>query len=316
MTFDYGTCIIRRSRLIMPANVPRFVEKAFLRNADAIVLDLEDSVPDSEKIASREKIQDWIPVVAKGGSDVLVRVNHTDELLKSDLEGAIWPGVDGVMLPKVENAEQVRAVEQIISEIELRRGIPSGHVKIGVIIETAKGMLHIEEIARASARVDSLTLGAEDFSLDCGIELTAATYQGMLIPRMNILLAARAYGKIPMGLMGSIAGYTDVESLAENASLAYQHGFLGTSCIHPDNVEILNQAFSPAKEDVVYARKVMDAFESSLAKGRASTTLEGKMIDIPHYEKAKRILDRADKIEQLEKKKKRLREAAIGGLAK
>jgi len=316
MTIDYAMNKIRRSRLIMPANVPRFVEKAYLRNADAIVLDLEDSVPPTEKMAAREQIREWIPVVAKGGSDVLVRVNHTAEWLSGDLGACIWPGIDGVMLPKVESAEQVRDVEQILAELEQQRGIRSGHIKIGIIIETARGVLRAEEIASASSRIDSLTLGAEDFSVDCGMELSDETYHGMLIPRMNLLMAARAYGKIPMGLMGSIAGYTDTESLAKQAKLAYQHGFLGTSCIHPDNVEILNQAFSPSEEDMAYASKVIEAFEASVAQGRASTKLEGKMIDIPHYEKAKRILQRAEKIEELEKKKKRSREAARGGLAK
>jgi len=314
MTIDYAINVIRRSRLIMPANVPRFVEKAFLRNADAIVLDLEDSVPDSEKIATRKRIRELLPVAGKGGSDVLVRVNHTADLLLGDLEAVIWPSIDGLMLPKVESAEEVLRVEQHISTLEQKRGIRSGHVKIGIIIETAKGMLRLEEIACASARVDSLTLGAEDFSADCGIELGPETYQGMLIPRMNVLIAARAYGKIPMGLMGSIAGYSDRDQLVKNAALAYRHGFLGASCIHPDNVELLNQAFSPTEEDLAYAHQVIEVFEESVAKGRASTKLEGKMIDIPHYEKAKLILDRANKIVQLEEKKKRSREAAIGGL--
>jgi citrate lyase subunit beta/citryl-CoA lyase len=184
---------------------------------------------------------------------------------------------------------------------------------MGVIIETVKGVLCAEEIAKASERVDSITLGAEDFSVDSGIELCEETYEGMLIPRMQLLFVARAYRKLPMGLLGSIAAFNDQGGFEKNAKLAYQHGFLGASCIHPNNVETLNRAFSPNEEELEYSGKVIEVFERSLAMGRASTTLEGKMIDIPHYEKAKQIRERAFRIEQFEQKKKNAREAAIGG---
>ena len=311
MSDSFIDTIIRRSRLIMPANNKKFTEKAFLRNADAIVLDLEDSIPISEKIATRELIKDLIPVAGKGGSDVLVRVNNTEDLLKDDLVASIWPGLEAIYLPKVESAAQVVEVDKILSSLEQERGIERGKVKIGITIETVKGYIQAREIVQASNRIDSVTLGAEDFSVDSGIELSPFTYQGMLVPRMNLLFIARAFGKLPLGLMGSIAEFKNGNSFAENARLAYQHGFLGASCIHPSNVEILNTSFSPSVEEIEYSKKVIDTFETSVLEGKAATTLDGKMIDTPHYEKAKKILKRSEKIKEFELKKQRARDSVI-----
>ena len=313
MGFDYAQNLIRRSRLIMPANERKYVEKAHLRNADAVVLDLEDSVPVSEKVATRAVLKEAIPLAGRGGSDVLVRVNHTDELLKGDVEASVWPGLDGIFFPKVETGEQVRALDRLLTDLEQKRGIPRGHVKISVIAETLKGYLNVEEIARASERIDSLSLGTEDFATNTGMELSEATYHGWLIPRMQIVFVARAYDQLPLGLVGSMAAFSDTVGFEKLAVLSYKHGFLGSSCIHPGNVEILNRCFSPTQEAIDYSRKLIDAFEKSLAAGRASAAMDGRMIDYPHYEKAKQILTRCAKIEALEQKKKTARLAVTGG---
>ncbi|HBB17571.1 MAG TPA: hypothetical protein DCZ97_11465 [Syntrophus sp. (in: bacteria)] len=310
MGFDYAQNLIRRSRLIMPANEKRYVEKACMRNADAVALDLEDSVPVSEKVATRVVLKEAIPIVGRGGSDVLVRVNHTDELLKGDVEASVWPGLDGIFFPKVETGDQVRDLERLLTDLEKKRGIPPGHVKISVIAETLKGYLNVQEITGASDRIDSLSLGTEDFATNTGMELTEETYNAWLIPRMQIVFVARAYRKLPLNLVGSMAGFTDNVAFEKMAVLSYKHGFLGSSCIHPGNVEILNRCFSPTQEAIEHSRKLIDAFERSLAAGRASAALEGKMIDYPHYEKAKQILARSAKIEALERKKEMARRAA------
>ncbi len=304
MGFDFAQNLIRRSRLIMPANERKYIDKAHLRNADAVVLDLEDSVPVSEKVAARRVLKEAIPLVGRGGSDVLVRVNHNGELLKGDVEASVWPGLAGIFFPKVETGAQVRALDEILSEMEQKRGIPQGHVKISVIAETLKGYLNVEEITRASDRIDSLSLGTEDFATNTGMELSEETYNAWLIPRMQIVFVARAYGKLPLNLVGSMAGFTDNDGFEKLAVLSYKHGFLGSSCIHPGNVEILNKCFSPSQEAIEYSRKLIDAFEKSLSAGRASAALDGRMIDYPHYEKAKQILTRSAKIESLEQRKK------------
>lgn len=313
MAFNYVQNVIRRSRLIMPANQIKFAEKAYLRNADAIVLDLEDSVPLSEKLATRAMIKGLIPVVAKGGSDVFIRVNHTEDLLIGDIEAAVWPGVTGILFPKAETGEQVRAIDDLLTGLEETRGLPNGQLKIGILIETVKGYLNAKEIVQASERIDSVTLGAEDFSLDSGIEQSEATYHGLVQPRIQLMFVARAYGKLPLGLMGSLANFSDSSGYEKNALLAYKHGFLGASCIHPDNVEILNTSFSPTLEQIDHSKRVIDTLESVLAEGRASAKLDGKMIDYVHYEKAKQILERNAKIKEFELRKKIAREAVIGG---
>jgi citrate lyase subunit beta/citryl-CoA lyase len=312
MAFDYALDCIRRSRLFTPANERKYVEKAHLRNADAVILDLEDSIPVSEKVATRALIKDAIPLVGKGGSDVLVRVNHTDELLKGDVEASVWPGLNGIFFPKVETGEQVMALDRLLTELEQKRGIPNGHVKISIAAETCKGYLNVEEVARASERIDALSLGTEDFATNAGMELSETTFHGWLIPRMQILFVARAYGKQPIGLVASMAGFSDNDRFEKMAVLSYKYGFLGSSCIHPQNVEILNRCFSPSQDEIEYSRKLIATFERSLAAGRASTALEGRMIDYAHYEKAKQILARSDKIAALEQKKKRAREAVVG----
>lgn len=313
MENKYLDNIIRRSRLIMPANNKKFIEKAYARNADAIVLDLEDSVADSEKVATRELIKESISIAGKGGSDVLVRVNHTNELLNGDVEAAVWPGLSGIYFPKVESKHQVIEMDQLITKLEEKRGIPVGTITIGILIESIKGYMNVHEIAKASERIDSLTLGAEDFALDTGMEVSPDTFEALLIPRMQILFAARENGILPLGLMGSLTTYNDLNGFLESAQLAYKHGFLGASCIHPQNVEVLNKGFSPSVEDVDHAKRVIDVFEFAASEGKAATKLDGKMIDTPHYEIAKRLLKRSVAIEKFELKKKQAREMVING---
>lgn len=309
MEYDYAHNLIRRSRLIMPANEKKYVEKAHLRNADAVCLDLEDSVPVSEKVATRAVLKGYIPQVGQCGSDVLIRVNHT-ELLKGDVEAAVWPGLSGIFFPKVETGREVQDLDRLISELEEKRGIPHGQVKISVISETLKGYLNVREVIASSDRIDSLSLGTEDFATNTGMEMSEATYHGWLVPRMQIVFVARAYNKLPLNLVGSMAGFGDNTAFEKLAVLSYKHGFLGSSCIHPGNVEILNRCFSPTPEEIEYERKVIDAFEKCVAVGRASVALEGRMIDYAHYEKAKQVLDRSAKIAVLEEKKRKARKAA------
>ena len=309
MGVNYTIEQVRRSRLIMPANSAKFVEKAWQRNADAIVLDLEDSVPITEKAATRQRIKEQVALAGKGGSDVLVRVNNDSRWLRDDVEAAVWPEVVGIVLPKVESGVELRQVEQQIARLESERGIPTGQIKISVLIESCLGFLRMDEIAGSSERIDSLTLGNEDFLRDAGIQDCADTFQALLQPRMQLLFTARAHGKTPMGLIGSLAHYNDADAFAKSAELAYKHGFLGASCIHSGNVEILNRAFSPTPAETETAGRIIEAFEAAVAQGRASTTFEGKMIDYVHYERAQKLFQRAAAIQAFELKKRQARQS-------
>ncbi|GAF12521.1 citrate lyase beta chain [Bacillus sp. JCM 19046] len=287
----------------MPVNQPKFVDKAYLRNADAIVLDLEDSVPDNQKEMARTQVKDAIRAVKKGGSAVFVRVNPTSDHIEKDLRASIWPGLDGIVLPKLETKEQLQAVEQHITEIEHARGLPAQHIAVSAIVETVAGLTALPHSLEESQRLDSITLGAEDFSLDSGIELGEETESALTYARLQILFSAKQLNILPLGIMGSIATLADNDQYASYVRLAYKHGFVGSTCIHPSHVEVLNKGFSPSQEEVERAKSLIHTFEHAEKQGKASTTFEGKMIDIPHYKKALALLERHRAIEAFETEK-------------
>lgn len=293
---------IRRSILILPVNVQRFVEKAYLRNADAIMLDLEDAVPPGEKENARKLIKDSISLAARGGSEVLVRINNDPSLLASDVEASAYPGLAAIALPKAESPDEAHNLEAQLEKLEKQRGIQPGSVKIVILIETPRGLLKAQEIAAASSRIDSMSLGAEDYRLELGVE---GSTDGMEIfyPLSWLVTVCKAYGISPRGLLGSIAGFRDLEGFEQAAMRARQLGCEGASCIHPDQVEILNRVFTPAPERVEYACRVVEAYMEGLKKGTSSVNLDGKMVDIPVYERAKHLLEFVEAIKRVEERK-------------
>src|SRR4030042_3274432 len=162
--------MIRRSTLILPVNIPRFVEKAYQRGADAILLDLEDAVPPAEKENARKLIKDSISLAARGGAEVGVRINKDPAWLPLDVEASVYPGLDGITLPKTESAEEVRNLEKMVEDLERKRGIQPGHIEFSILIETPRGLLNATEIATASPRIESMSIGPEDYCLELGVE--------------------------------------------------------------------------------------------------------------------------------------------------
>ncbi len=158
--------LVRRSILILPVNVPKFVEKAYARGADAVELDLEDSVPAAEKANARAVVRDAVACAAKGGADVLVRINKPSALAAQDLAAAVWPGLTGIHFPKAESARELRTIDRMIGELEAARGMPAGSVQLSVAVETALGLHNALEIALASPRITDIALGPEDYLLD------------------------------------------------------------------------------------------------------------------------------------------------------
>lgn len=301
--------IVRRSNLIMPANRPAFVEKAWSRGADSITLDLEDSVTTAEKLSARDGIRQSLQVAGKGGADVIVRVNNDPELLFGDIDASVYPGLSGIMLPKVESAQQIEKVESCIAKLEQERGLQPGSVLVNVIIETARGFMKLEEILKACTRAESLWLGTEDFTSDLGMKEVEP--EALLYPKLRVLIMAVASGITPRGMLGSIANYKDLDLFFESARKSYQFGYKGCSCIHPSQVAVLNRAFAPEKEDVERAQAISDAYLSSVRQGIGATKLDGKMIDRPVYERAKKVLDYQRAIDEKEEKKARCIAAAV-----
>jgi citrate lyase subunit beta/citryl-CoA lyase len=292
----------RRSALILPINVPRFVERAHLRGADAIVLDLEDAVPPAEKASARKLIPGALRQVARGGGEVAVRVNNEPGLLDDDIDAAVHPGLDTIAFPKAESADQIRAVVARIEGLERRRGLTPGHVRLSLAIETPRGLLAAREIAAASDRIATMSVGVEDYCLELGVEPSPDGME-LLYAVSTIVTICKAVGITPTGLVGSIAGFRDLAVFEGAAARARQLGCLGAGCIHPDQVRVLNRVFSPDPAKVEHAERVVAAFEEGVRRGTASVNVDGRMVDVPVYKRALVVLDRARAVAETERRK-------------
>ncbi len=279
-----------RSLLFVPVTAEKFVRTGADRGADGIILDLEDAVAPSQKERARTLIADAIPQVARKGGDVLVRVNRPWRLLVRDLEAAVIPGVAALMLTKVDSAEHVQAVAEIVAELEAERGLSAGGIKFVVLVETAAGFFRIEAIAKAHPRVVALSLGTEDFTADVGM---LPDPEALFYPKQHTLFAARAAGILPMGFVGSIADFRDQEAFRVIVRRSKRLGFVGASAIHPLQVPVLNEEFGVTEAEVDRAQRMIDAYEGAFAQGIGAVQFEGAMIDVPVVERAKNVLRRA-----------------------
>jgi citrate lyase subunit beta/citryl-CoA lyase len=193
-------------------------------------------------------------------------------------------------------------LDELVRYWEKRRGVPAGTMQFSVSVETAKGVMRAEEIAMASPRIACIGAGPEDLALDLGIEATVEGRE-LLYIKLRMIIVANAARVQPMGLMGTLADYADLEGLARSAREAYRVGFRGAGLIHPLQVPICNDAYAPSPEQVARSRRVIAAFEEGVTHGTASVAVDGRMIDIPIAEKARRILARASAIAAKEARK-------------
>ena len=287
-----------RTMLSVPANRQKMIEKARDLPADAIVLDLEDSVPVAEKANARAMARDAIAGRVLGGQRVFVRINSlASGLLEQDLEAVVIPGLAGINLPKPGSADDMREVVAIIDRLETERDIDKGHVRLTPWVETARGLLSAFEIASASPRIVGIIFGAEDFTLDTGMQRTE-TGDELLYPRIMVIIAARAAEVIAIDTPYN--DFRDEEGLIRETTLARQLGFQGKYVIHPSQIQPVNQAFRPSPEEMEEARKVVEAFDEAEAQGFASTSVDGKMIDTPIASRARRLLTVAESIARRE----------------
>lgn len=293
---------VQRSMLILPVHIRKFVEKVYLRGADAIVLDLEDAVPPSEKEKARGFVKEAIELAGKGGADVFVRVNNEPSLLEHDLQAAVQPGLHGIFVPKVESAEDVISVGAKIGQLEAARRLEPGAIRLTLHIESPAALLKMQEIAAASARTESMSLGMDDYCFQLGVEPTEEGTE-MFFPLSMLITVCKASGIMPLGVLGSLATIRDMESFEKAALRGFQSGFVGTLCVHPDQVAIANRVFSPSDALRQDAQRVVEAFEEGMRNGRAAISLGDRMIDTPIYKRAKQTLDRARDIEEWESRK-------------
>jgi citrate lyase subunit beta/citryl-CoA lyase len=278
-----------RSMLFVPVTVEKFVARAAERGADAIILDLEDSVPAAEKPRARGLLGPAAAAVARNGADVVVRINRPWRLALRDIEAAVMPGVQALMLTKVESAEQVQAVAEIVDELEAERGMAAGSTKFVALVETASAFFRMEAIARAHPRLVGLSVGAEDFALSIGMLPEA---EGLLYPKQHMIFAARAAGILPLGFIGTVAEFDDLDAFRATIRRSRRLGFAGASCIHPSQVAILNEEYRPSPDEVAAAERIAAAYDAATASGVGAIAVDGKMIDVPVVERAKQVLTR------------------------
>ncbi len=282
-----------RSMLFVPVTQRRFVEGAARRGADAIILDLEDSVAASEKERARTLVPEAAGIVSSGGADVVVRLNRPLRMTVRDLEAVIGHGVQAVALPKAESAQHVQLVAEIIDELEAERGMALGTTKMIAMVETASAFFRIAEIARAHPRLVGLNVGAEDFALSAGMLPEA---EGLFMPKQMCVFAARAAGIMPLGFVGTVAEFHDLDGFRETVRRSRRIGFVGASVIHPSQIAILNEEFRPGAAEIEHAGRVVAAYDTALAEGVGAVTVDGKMIDVPVVERAKLLLQREEAI--------------------
>jgi len=280
---------IWRSLLFVPANNLKFIAKAHTRNADAIILDLEDSVPDSELESARLGLRMAIPSVARGGADVVVRINNPDHLCVDDIQAAVIDGVAAIMLPKARNAMHVKSVSEAIGKREHANGMTAGSVRLIPMIETAAAYFQALDIGIADPRNIAMNLGGEDFAADVGMMPDTDI---LAMPKQQVVIAARAAGLIPLGLMGTVANFQDLKGIRRAAEMSRRFGIEGASCVHPSNVPILNVAFSPNLDEIDYAERVVEAYATATGNGSGAVMVDGKMIDVPVVRRAELLLAR------------------------
>jgi len=206
-----------RSLLFVPVTAKRFVDGAARRGADAIILDLEDSVAASEKDRARTLVPEAAEIVSRGGADVVVRVNRPWRQCVRDIEAVVEPRVLALALPKTDSAEHVRMVAEVVEEVEAERGMAPGATRLIAMVETAAAFFHMAEIARAHPRLCALNLGAEDFSTSAGISPDA---EALSMPKQMAVFAARAAGIMPLGFIGSIAEFHDLDGFRQTTAPA------------------------------------------------------------------------------------------------
>jgi citrate lyase subunit beta / citryl-CoA lyase len=288
-----------RSFLFAPGNHTRRVEKALSLQADAVILDLEDAVATAEKRTTRDAV---IAALTRPRRPLLyVRVNAVDtEFCYGDLAAIVRPGLDGIILPKVESAGGLATVDWLLAQIEREHGLVSRAIELIPIIETARGLNQIDAILSSGTRVKRVAFGAGDFTLDVNMAWSRGEAE-LAYARAKIVTASRAAGlEAPLDTVW--VDLQDSEGLETSARAALAYGFQGKMCIHPNQVPVVNRVFTPSEDEIAFAERVVAAFAKAEAEGVASIQLDGKFIDYPIVYRAQRLLEKIAAIRARERR--------------
>ena len=282
--------LVRRSNLMVPITNDRFVQGAWQHGADAITLDLQDGVIPALKVETRKLVQDSIPTVGKGAAEVFVRVNK--EYLEADIDAAVWPGLAGILLPKVESPEDVIQASDALSSAERRRGIEPGSSSLILSLESADAVWKIRDIINADARVSQVGVDESDLAASLGIS-PSPDYDPFVFVRGRVTIEATAAGVQPVGIahpLGTQPGLLPDEDMLKIATDSKNLGFNGILCPHPSWISSVNTAFTPTEEQVDFYTQVREVFAQAIAAGTAAVPFHGRMIDVPVDEWAKDVL--------------------------
>jgi citrate lyase subunit beta / citryl-CoA lyase len=281
-----------RSLIFVPSNSRRFIDKAKTLNADITCFDLEDSVPINEKTAARETIIQALKQRTDYKTNVYIRINSFDSgMAFTDLKEIIQNGVDGIVIPKVDDENEVIDIIRFISILEDERGIKNGSIKIMPSIETAKGVVNAYSIAKADQRVNALIFGVFDFLYDMGLDYAENDGIEYVYARAKIPVDAKAAGVAAIDAIWQNVDNTN--GLMKDARVAKRLGYSGKSIIHPSQIDPVHNIFIPTKNEIEWAKKVIEALGQTMERGsgKGAVKLEGKMIDAVHYKQAKAILN-------------------------
>ena len=290
---------LMRSWLFVPGNRPRMIQKAPTLGADVIVYDLEDALPSAEKASGRRLVAEALEAPA-GRSLRYVRVEADPEPGLEDARAVVGPGLDGLVLPKVSDVSLLHRTDAALGALEAGAGLEPGSVRILAMIESARGLLAAPAIAAASPRMVGLFFGAEDFTLDLGV--FASEEEGpdeMLYARSAVAVAAASRGLVAVDRI--VPEFRTLEPLAADTKRARRLGFGGKGVIHPRQIACVHQSLAPSREQVEKAREVIQHFEQAHREGAGTLQVEGKMVDRPIVEKARRLLQMAEASKSEEK---------------
>jgi citrate lyase subunit beta / citryl-CoA lyase len=285
---------IFRSLLFVPAHRENMVAKAHTHRADVIVLDLEESVPASEKAAARECAARHVAELRGSGAQVYARINDAESgILRDDLMTVVSKDLTGVVLPKADSPQDVRDMDVLLREAEMANGVRPGDVGVITMIESPRGLLRCEEIVEATDRIVGLALGAYDYTNELGVprtrEGTAIAYV-----RYQIATIAAAYGVIAIDT--PYADIQDEEGLAAETKFVKAVGFKAKFAVHPKQVAAINRIFAPNEAELAEAKQIIEEFDAGVSAGRGAVSVGGRMVDGPIAARARRLIELADQI--------------------
>ncbi len=285
-----------RSLLFVPGNRHDMLAKAATLPADAVVPDMEDSVPDKEKQHARQVIRETVKGLAGQGQTVIPRINALNPgLAKEDLAAVVCAQVYGVTVGKVDSPWDIHQLCDLLDGLERQAGLELGHTRLIPWLETSKAIVNAYQIASASPRIVGVAFGAEDFTNDMGVQRSEDGRE-VAYPRAAVAVAARAAGVLAFDT--PYVNFRDKEGLEREIRSVAPLGFKGKFAIHPGQLDTINSMFSPSSQEIEYARRVVAAFEEAEARGSGATSLDGKMIDVPVVKRARNLLALADSMAQ------------------